>query len=123
MPEANYSVPEMNERDKRIIELIEARPKEKILIVGTGVFPKIEYFLYNQFKCKNIVSGDISQKNLINGKKKLPEVNFVFLDAQKKFNFNDTFFDKVILTEVLEHLRNEDIALREIRRVLKKMEN
>ena len=34
--------------------------------------------------------------------------------------FKDSYFDKVIFTEVLEHLKNEEKAISEISRVLKK---
>lgn len=112
--------PSITEKDKRIIEIIGPDAKDKILVVGTGVFPKIEYFLYTMFKCKDIVSGDIDNRNIENGKKILPELDFIYLDAQEKFPLKDSFFDKVILTEVLEHLKDEDFALQEIWRVLKK---
>jgi len=110
----------LDEKYKRLLEFTEPKISDEILVVGTGVFPKIEFFLYNEFKCREITSGDINKKNIINGKKILPELKFVFLDAQKKFLFKDEHFDKVIFTEVLEHLKDENLTLKEIRRVLKK---
>ena len=109
----------LDEKNKRLLEFIAPRKKDKILVIGTGVFPKIEFFLFNKFGCRNIVSGDINKKNLIKSKKILPELKFVFLDAQKKFPFADKIFDKIIFTEVLEHLKDEEITLKEIKRVLK----
>jgi len=50
----------------------------------------------------------------------LTEVDFIYLNAQKKFPLENQSFDKVIMTEVLEHLRNERFILQEISRVLKK---
>lgn len=113
-------IPILDEKNKRIIEFIKPAKRDKILVVGTGVFPKIEFFLYKKFKCKSIVSGDIDEKNIKNGGKILPVIKFIRLDAQKKFPFNKESFDKVIFTEVLEHLKNERRALKEICRVLKK---
>ncbi|MBU1136270.1 MAG: class I SAM-dependent methyltransferase [Nanoarchaeota archaeon] len=115
----NLNPPKLDERYKRILEFIEPRKNEKILVIGTGVFPKIEYFLFYDFGCKNIFSGDIDKKNIENGKKVLPGLEFLELDAQKKFPFKCGIFDKIIFTEVLEHLKNEDFALKGIKRVLK----
>lgn len=109
----------LDERTKRILEFISPKKADKILVIGTGVYPRIEYILFNSFKCKNITSGDIDLKNIRNAEKLLPQLKFVYLDAQKKFPFKNNSFDKVILTEVLEHLNDENIALSEIRRVLK----
>ena len=110
-------IPYLDKRSKKLLELIDARKKDKILVIGTGVFPKIEYFLKD--KVKNITSVDIDKKNLENAKKILLKVDFRFLNAEKKFNLNQEF-DKVIFTEVLEHLRNEENALSEINRILRK---
>ncbi len=110
----------LDERNKIIIEFISPRKEDKILVIGTGVFPKIEYILFHLYKCNNITSGDIDKRNIENGRKILPKLKFVYLDAQKRFPFKDNHFDKIIFTEVLEHLKDENAALSEIRRVLKK---
>lgn len=112
--------PLLDERTKQLIKLINPYKDDRILVVGTGVFPKIEYFLFKNYSCRQIVSGDINKKNIENGKKVLPEVTFIKLDAQERVPFENSVFDKVIFTEVLEHLKCEKIALTEIRRVLKK---
>lgn len=108
-----------DKKHKRIIEFIEPNPKDKILVIGTGIFPKTEFWLFHSFKCRNIVSGDIDEKNIINGKRMLPELEFIILDAQKRFPFEKEMFDKVILIEVLEHLKDDAFTLQEIKRVLK----
>ncbi len=112
------NLPKLDEKYRRILRFIDAKPENEILVIGTGVFPKIELFLFNK-KCRNITSGDINKKNIDNGKKVLPELKFVFLDAQKKFPFRNKRFDKIVFTEVLEHLKNESFALSEIKRVLR----
>lgn len=111
---------EIEERDKRMLEFIEPNKNDKILVIGTGVYPKVESFLYSKYGCKNIISGDIDNKNIENGRKLLPNLHFIYLDAQKPLSFKDHTFDKVIMTEVLEHLEDEEIILQEIKRVLKK---
>lgn len=110
----------IDERNKRIIEFIEAEKEDKILIIGTGVFPKIEFWLYHKLECKNIISGDIDKKNIEEGKRILKEVKFVYLDGERKLGFEDEKFDKVIMTEVLEHLKSEKGVLKEVNRILKK---
>lgn len=110
----------VDQRHKRILELIKPNKNQEILIIGTGYYPKMEHILFYEYGCKKITSGDIAKKNTLNGKKVLPQLNFVYLDAQKRLPFKDNTFDRVVLTEVLEHLPNERIALAEIKRVLKK---
>ncbi|MDP3966159.1 MAG: class I SAM-dependent methyltransferase [archaeon] len=110
----------LDERNKRINELINPSKKDKVLIIGTGVSPKTEFFLSKLYNCYNIVSGDIDRKNIENGKKFLPEVDFIYLDAQKTFPFKKETFDKIVMTEVLEHLKREKFVLKEIQRILKR---
>ena len=110
---------ELDHKHKRILELIDPKKTDKILVIGTGVFPKVEYFLNKIHKCKNIISGDIDQNNIDMAKAALPELNFIYLDAQKKLPFKNRSFDKVILTDVLEHLPKERLILDEIYRITK----
>lgn len=114
MSEESY----LDERNKRLLEFISAKKSDKILVIGTGACPQIEYLIFHINKCKNVISGDIDERNTKNAGKMLPKLKFVYLDAQKKFPFKNDSFDKVIFTEVLEHLKEEDIAIKEIKRVL-----
>jgi ubiquinone/menaquinone biosynthesis C-methylase UbiE len=101
-----------------LLELIDANKEDKILVIGTGVCPKIEFFLSSKYDCTDITSGDIDKSNVENGKLLLPKFEFMHLDAQKRFKFKNNSFDKIIFTDVLEHLKDEKIALQEIRRIL-----
>jgi len=112
--------PFLDERNKRILEMISPEKNKKILIIGTGIYPKIEYFLFNNYGCRDIISLDIDKANLSRASKILPALKFMFADAQRRLPFRDNLFDVVVMTEVLEHLRNEGIALSEIYRILKK---
>ena len=105
-------------KTKRLLEFIACKKSDRILVVGTGVYPKIEEILSKKFGCNNITSGDIDRTNVKKGKKLLPELAFLVLDAQEEFPFKAESFDKIIFTDVLEHLSNERIALQEISRVL-----
>lgn len=52
-------------------------------------------------------------------KNKIKNVRFLSFDANNKLPFKNNFFDKVICSDVLEHLEKRDFALSEIKRVLK----
>jgi len=110
----------VDKRMDKILGFVNPKEIDKILVIGTGIYPSIEEILYKKFKIKHITSGDIENKNIENGMKTLPSLNFIYLDAQKKMPFKEDTFDKIILTEVLEHLRDEKIVLYEIKRILKK---
>ena len=112
----------LDERNKRLLEIINPSNSERILIVGTGTSPMIELFLVN-LGCKDLVSVDVVEDNLINAKEKLPEVKFLYADANKRLPFRDNEFDKIILTEVLYYLNDEIFSLKEINRILKKKGN
>ncbi len=51
--------------------------------------------------------------------KEIKNVEFLQRDANKKLPFENNYFDKVICSDVLEHLHKRDFALSEIKRVLK----
>lgn len=53
------------------------------------------------------------------GLKKVKNVTFNFGNLEKKLNFKNNYFDKVLLLDVLEHLTNRDSILKEVRRILK----
>jgi ubiquinone/menaquinone biosynthesis C-methylase UbiE len=106
-------------KNEMLLRFISPKKKEKILVIGTGVYPKIERLLLEKFGCAEIVSGDLDLKNVNNAKKILPKLKFIQLNIQKKLPFAKSSFDKIIFTDVLEHLANEKIALKEINRVLK----
>lgn len=54
-----------------------------------------------------------------NQEEKLKNVQFLSADLEKKLNLPSATFDKVIFLDVLEHLKNRNQALSEVRRVLK----
>lgn len=109
----------INQREKRIVELISPKKEDKILVIGTGVFPRIEYILNKKLGIKKIISGDIDFNNVQNAKAILPDLIFMQIDAEKPLPFPNGSFDKIVFTEVLEHINNEDVALTEIHRILK----
>ncbi len=108
-------------RFAKMIEVIEKRgiKKEKILDVGCGtgylaakikeIFPEAE-----------IYGADISKKAITTGKSLYKDINLTVSDSEQEFPFKDNFFDIVISGEHIAHLKDTDIYLSEVARVMKK---
>ncbi|MFH1565915.1 MAG: class I SAM-dependent methyltransferase [bacterium] len=104
----------------KIFEYLDIKPGDKILDCGCGdgFYTMILPELYN---CE-ITAMDYNQKLIDSAKKavrNLEKVKFVIGDITKGLPFEDGVFDKIIFTEVLEHLDDEQQALGELERVLK----
>lgn len=109
----------LDEQNKRILEMINPQKEDKILIIGTGTSPMMEYFLLSR-KCKMIYSIDVSKENILNAKNIMLGIKFLVADANKRLPFRNNNFDKIILTEVLSYLANQEKTLSEINRILKR---
>jgi SAM-dependent methyltransferase len=83
--------------------------KGRILDAGCGRKPYQELF-----KCSEYVGMDIQQ----DGHSHKSEQIDVFYDGEN-FPFTDETFDGVLCSQVLEHVFNPDVFLREVHRVLK----
>ena len=100
----------LQEIDKRVIHLSKSLKNKKILDFGCG-----ENKYKNFFSEKNEFIGvDVKESGRSLGKKN-PDI---FYDG-KSLPFEDSNFDIVICTEVLEHVENFENSVREIYRVLK----
>lgn len=71
---------------------------------------------FKKAKCTGI---DVYRESIKFGKKKYPRIRFKVADAHK-IPYKSGSFELVVCTEVLEHIDKPEIALKEIRRVLKK---
>lgn len=67
----------------------------------------------------NLTGLDLYFKAIKLAKKIYPQVNFVVADA-RSMPFGDNNFDAVVCVEALEHIPNNHLVLKEIKRVLKK---
>ena len=88
----------------------------KILDVGCGGGILIKFLKENGFK--DIYGIDISNKAIKICKKR--GIKNVFIGDCTKMRFDKNMFDIIIAGDILEHIKNEDIALNEFNRVLKK---
>ena len=100
----------LQEIDKRIIELGNKTINKKILDLGCGMNKYKKYFID-----KNDFIGVDVEKSGRKGEQKKPDL---FYDG-KKLPFEDENFDLIICTEVLEHVEDFELVVKEIFRSLK----
>jgi len=81
-----------------------------LLDLGCGQAPLYE--LYSKYAAR-IVCAD--WQNSIHGQSFID----VFCDLNKQLNFDSNIFDTIILSDVINHLEEPEIALKEIYRILK----
>ena len=108
----------LKRRAKRVVEELDLEKGDKILEAGCG--PGYYLNLLARLGAKYQLYGvDIDEKALAIAKK-IPNTKSVLkADLTRKLPFSTNFFDKVILSEVVEHIPNEKKALKEIYRVLR----
>ena len=100
---------------KKVLEKVDPQSGEKVLDIaaGTGTssmalkLPGVE-----------VVAADFSKGMLAEGKKRYPELEFVFADAMK-LPFKNNEFDVVTMSFGLRNVQDRDKALGEFLRVLK----
>jgi ubiquinone/menaquinone biosynthesis C-methylase UbiE len=90
----------------------------KLLEIGCGQSKGLKFLIKNNFKEENIYGIDQSNEAINFSKKELPNAKLSVGDAYN-LKFSDNFFDFVLLMEVIEHIEEPNIVLKEIYRVLK----
>lgn len=109
----------LKRRARRIIEEINPQPGEKIIDLGCGT----GYYLYllSSLPVNLRLTGfDYDKKALAEAKLMLSDKRIDFtLGDMHKMPFKKSTFDKAVASEVLEHLRDDEKALKEIFRILK----
>ena len=97
------------------------RKSDRLLDLGCGP-------AQDALKCAKLVKSvyalDVENRLITIGKETARErnirnVRFFVADANQKLPFKDSFFDKLVTSDVLEHLHRRNFALKEIKRVLK----
>ena len=100
-------------------EFLQPEKSDTVLSIGC----RFGHFEKNILQRVNkIYAMDVDKNQLELGREKEPRIIFEYGDITKKTRFPDEYFDKIIFTEVIEHLPEgmELKALREINRILKK---
>ena len=118
---ANTGDMALKRRARRIIEEINPKGGDKILEVGCGD----GYYLHllSSLGVKlNLTGVDIDKRALASAKDNLrgKKVKLIHADLMKGLPFRAGSFDKIIMSEVAEHLPDDVKGLTEVKRVLKK---
>ena len=91
----------------------------RTLEIGAGIGEHLNYEKLNDYQKKNYYAMDIRENLLKIISKEHPMVNTILGDCEKKINFENNFFDRIIAIHILEHLPNLPNTINEVARVLK----
>lgn len=88
----------------------------RLLDIGCGKGDTANIYLR---KAKEVYGVEIKKASVDAGKKAYPKIKFFHAKSEKQ-PFKDNFFDVIVMTDVFEHVRNEELMMSEAHRVLKK---
>ena len=100
---------------KKVAKLVNSQPGQKILDLAAGTGSSSIVFLRQGVK---VVAADFSNGMLEEGRKRHPELEFVFADAAA-LPFADEEFDTVTISFGIRNVEKTEVALAEMLRVLK----
>jgi demethylmenaquinone methyltransferase/2-methoxy-6-polyprenyl-1,4-benzoquinol methylase len=100
---------------KKVAKLVNSQPGQKILDLAAGTGSSSIAFLREGVK---VVAADFSIGMIEEGRKKHPELEFVFADAAD-LPFTDKEFDTVTISFGIRNVEKTELALAEMLRVLK----
>jgi demethylmenaquinone methyltransferase/2-methoxy-6-polyprenyl-1,4-benzoquinol methylase len=100
---------------KKVAELVNSQPGQTILDLAAGTGSSSIVFLREGVK---VVAADFSNGMLEEGRKRHPQLEFVFADAAA-LPFADREFDTVTISFGIRNVEKTEVALAEMLRVLK----
>lgn len=100
---------------RAVSKLVDAKSGQSILDLAAGTGSSSVVFAKPGVR---VVAGDFSQGMLAEGRKRHPELEFVYADATK-LPFKDNEFDAVTISFGLRNVVDTSLALREMHRVTK----
>jgi ubiquinone/menaquinone biosynthesis C-methylase UbiE len=89
-------------------------PAERALDLGIG-----DGRLASELQTRHLTGADVAQVALDRAKPRVPDATLVRVEPDEPLPFSDNEFDLVVCIETLEHIRDVQLALSEIRRVLR----
>ena len=99
----------------KVAKAVAAKSGEKVLDIAAGTGTSSMAFLAPGVE---VIAADFSQGMLAEGRKRYPQLTFVFADAMK-LPFKDAEFDVVTMSFGLRNVSDHKVALGEFQRVLK----
>lgn len=99
----------------KVAKAVAAKSGEVILDIAAGTGTSSMAFVGDGIK---VVAADFSQGMLAEGRKRYPQLEFVFADAMN-LPFKDQEFDVVTMSFGLRNVADHKVALKEFNRVLK----
>jgi ubiquinone/menaquinone biosynthesis C-methylase UbiE len=105
-------------RVRAVLEYVAPQPGDRILDCGCGRGFYLLFIGRLEPAC-TLYGADMDPAVLAQARQHLPSTVHLFQSDALHLPFPDGFFDKVICSEVLEHLPDDRAGLRELRRVLK----
>lgn len=117
---ANTGDMALKRRARRIIEELNPQDKDRILDVGCGDGFYLHLLSNLGLKLK-LTGADFDPNALSSARKNLKgkRIPLFEVDLMKNLPFSDNSFDKVVMSEVAEHLPDDIKGLKEVYRVLK----
>ncbi len=100
---------------KKVAKLVNSQPGQKILDLAAGTGSSSIVFMREGVK---VVAADFSKGMLEEGRKRHPELEFVYADASA-LPFADKEFDTVTISFGIRNVEKIEVALAEMLRVLK----
>jgi ubiquinone/menaquinone biosynthesis C-methylase UbiE len=100
---------------EHVAEFVKAlAPADRALDLGVG-----DGRVASLIDASQLVGADVSQVALERARTRLPGADLVLIEPDEPLPFGDNEFDLVTCIETLEHVRDVQLALSEIRRVLR----
>lgn len=104
------------QREEKSLMLLNPQKNEIILDAGCG---DGKFAKRTANKCKRIYGIDISKEAIKKAKKNKPKNCFFLAESIETLPFSNSFFDKIVCIETLEHILNPKKAIKEFFRCLK----
>lgn len=102
--------------------VVKSAPKNfhRTLEIGAGIGEHLKYENLTELQKKNYYAVDIRENMVAEFRDRFPEIQAVVGDCQKRMNFDDGHFDRILAIHVLEHLPNLPEAVKEMHRLCDK---
>ncbi|TAL75471.1 MAG: class I SAM-dependent methyltransferase [Burkholderiaceae bacterium] len=92
----------------------------RTLEIGSGIGEHLKYERLNDQQKASYVAVDIRENMVAESRKLFPDIRAVVGDCQRRMDFEDGHFDRILAIHVLEHLPNLPAAVREMYRLCDK---